>query len=456
MARCMEHRFFDLFFHSAPSTVDVESIRRQWLALQPPFRVDDWVLPLPVWAQRGYTETGAGAWEILRRDLRGVEATRPVCIYVHVPFCSSKCGFCDSYSFKLGRQQAQHSAEYVELLEREMRLWSQQGNLGRRPVTTVHLGGGTPSFIGVGPLARIIEGCTRRFATSPQTEWALESTVTHLSPDMLACLHAAGFRRLHLGVQTLEDPVRRHIGRRQLAANVLAKTAEIVALGWVVSVDLLCGLPDQTLSGFLDGLQALCEVGVHGFSLYELLIYPQNRKWAERYGLTHRSHLPSYWMFQAGASCLETQGYRKNLFNHWANAADQNLYFTFPARGEDLLALGAIADGVWGDFHYRHPRYGPYRRSVSDDFPALEGGVRRNALENRLHPLTTALLAGNIPPALAPAFEVSLPGSDLTLLEWWIDLALLERHHDGHLCLTANGSWFVGNMISQLATLYGS
>jgi oxygen-independent coproporphyrinogen-3 oxidase len=334
----------------------------------------------------------------------------------------------------------------------EMRLWSQQGALDQRPVTTVHLGGGTPSFIGVKAFRRIVENCAQHFAVSPRTEWALESTVTHLPPDMLACLHELGFRRLHVGVQSLQDPVRRCIGRRQPAARVLDKVAETIALGWVVSVDLICGLPGQTLAGFLDGIQALSDAGVHGFSLYELLIYPQNRKWAARHGLVEREHLPNYLMFQAGASYLEALGYRKSLFNHWANEQDQNLYFTFPTRGEDLLALGAIADGVLGDFHYRHPRYNDYRHGVSEAFPALEGGVRRNALENRLHPLTTALLAGGIPAALAPSFELELPGSDETLLGWWQDAALLENR-DKRLRLTANGSWFVGNMISQLLTL---
>jgi oxygen-independent coproporphyrinogen-3 oxidase len=274
---------------------------------------------------------------------------------------------------------------------------------------------------------------------------------------MLACLHELGFRRLHIGVQSLEDPVRRHIGRRQSAASVLSKTAEVIEMGWVVSVDLLCGLPDQSLEGFLEGIRVLCEIGVHGFSLYELLIYPQNRKWAERFGLLDREHLGNYWMFQAGASYLKALGYIKNLFNHWADERDENLYFTFPSRSEDLLALGTIADGVFGDYHYRHPTYNRYRQRVSGVFPALEGGTRRNALENRLHPLTTAILAGSIPPTLAPAFELRLPGSGGTLLERWLDLDLLEEGaQDGHLCLTANGSWFAGNMISQLAALYDS
>jgi coproporphyrinogen III oxidase-like Fe-S oxidoreductase len=449
----MAMQCFDEFFRAAPPEVDVEGIRRRWRALKPPYQVDNWTLPLPVWAKRGYSETGAEAWDILHHQLYASTALRPFCVYLHVPFCSSKCGFCDSYSFKLGRRKSEHIDEYVGLLEQELEVWSQRGNLSQRPVRTVHFGGGTPSFMGVGPFSRIVTRCKEQLAVTPETEWALESTVTHLGAEMLACLHELGFRRLHVGVQSLEDLVRKHIGRRQTAAKALAKIAEIVGMGWVVSVDLICGLPDQTLGGFLEGIKRLWKAGVHGFSLYELLIYPQNRKWAERYGLTERTHLANYWVFQAGASYLGALGYKKNLFNHWANGRDENLYFTFPTRGEDLLALGAIADGVFGDYHYRHVGYSRYRRIASEQFPGLEGGTRRNSLENALHPLTTAILAGGLPPALAPALETIGPDGGESLLQRWLELELIEEQ-GGHLYLTPSGSWFAGNMVSELVARF--
>jgi coproporphyrinogen III oxidase-like Fe-S oxidoreductase len=426
------------------------------MALKPPYNVDDRILPLPVWAQRPYTERGKQAWQILCQDLNNFPADKPFCIYIHSPFCASKCGFCDSYSFRLGSHRAERISDYIGKVIAEMRLWSEQGNLARRPVSTVHFGGGTPTFLGEEPFRSLIENCVARFATSPNTEWALESTVSDLSTEMLGRLYDWGFRRLHLGVQSLEDVVRQEMGRKSSAAQALAKTTEAIEMGWVVSVDLICGLPGQTLAGFIGGIKALWQLGVHGFSLYELLIYPQNRKWAERHGLTKRGHLMNYWMFQAGAGYLETLGYKKNLFNHWANPKDQNVYFTFPTRGEDLLAIGTIADGVFGDYHYRHPRYQDYLTLMRDDFPALEGGLRRNVLENRLHLLATAILAGSIPLASVPALEVGGLDSD-TILQRWIDLALVEKNtRECALSLTTNGSWFTGNMVSELASAYKS
>ena len=369
-----------------------------------------------------------------------------MCIYFHIPFCDAKCGFCDSYSFKLGGRRTQHVDTYIEMLCGEMALWRRQGDLETRPVSTVHFGGGTPTFLDPAELTRIVDTCARTFAITDTTEWALESTAAGLTSSMFACLHALGFRRLHIGVQSMEDAVRSVIGRRTAADYVVRTIDAALALGWIVSVDLICGLPGQTFAGFLAGISTLADLGVEGISLYELLIYPQNRHWAERHLLTSRSHLPNYVYFQAGGQLLEQRGYHKNLFNHWAKGRDDNRYFTFPARGEDLLALGTIADGVFGDYHYRHPRYQSYRQGWTAEFPALEGGLRRNPWENRVWPLVTALLAGCIPARLPGAV---LGGAGDQLLADWTDNGLLTAAGDSYM-LSGSGSWFVGNMLRML------
>jgi len=257
---------------------------------------------------------------------------------------------------------------------------------------------------------------------------------------MIQTMHEAGYRRLHLGVQSLQDDVRQAIGRRNPAEKVIGKIEETMALGWIVSVDMICGLPNQTLTGFMDNIQTLIDMGIHGVSVYELLIYPQNKRWAIAHQLDNPSrHEPNFWMFMAGATLLEQWGYRKNLFNHWADEADKNIYFTFPTRGEDLLAVGTIADGVFGDYQYRHPRYADY---MAHGLPALEGGLRHNAYEKRLSPYITQVLSAR----LSSQFASALPH----LIERWHKHALIRPMGDGGYELTASGAWFAGNMIAEL------
>jgi anaerobilin synthase len=439
--------------HPSLRDLDTDFIRAQWQALAPPYDVERWRIPLPVWATRAYDDDdGPGAWRVLREDLLSKPASHPMCIYIHVPFCSSKCSFCDCYSFALPPRHEEHKKRYVRLLCEELALWAAQGNLGSRPVSTVHLGGGTPTYLGPELLTVLAEACRSNFNTGQHTEWALESTVEGLSPAMIGTMQELGFDRLHIGVQSLEDPVRQLIGRRRPAGEVLAKIDETLRLDWTVSVDMVSGLPLQTIPSFRRDISTLIAAGVNGVSLYELLIYPQNQRWARQQGFDDRSHLPNYLMFQVAAAVLDAAGYRKNTFNHWADERDSNRYFTFPTRGEDCLAVGTIADGVFGDYHFRHPRYAAYLRSATPLTPGLDGGLRRTAAESEMQPVTTAILSGRIPAQLAP--RLRRRADKTPLAQRWIDLGLVAQDDDGGLQLLTNGSWFAGNMIQDYASLY--
>lgn len=441
---------FDDFFSHLPEAIHADKIRKEWTSLAPVYDIERWQLPLPVWAKRPYEHNGLDAWKAARQAAADSRSDQPMCIYIHIPFCTSKCGFCDSYSFKLGNHTDSRVKDYAERICKELRLWSAQGGLTERPVTSVHLGGGTPTFLDTKSLERLAACIRNAFNITNETEWALESTVQSLTPSMTACLHDLGFRRLHVGVQSLEAVTRAAIGRRQSPAEALECIVRHKVMGWVVSVDLVCGLPEQTMTGWLAGIQALAECGTDGFSLYELLIYPQNREWAKRHHLLERSHLANYFLFQAGGNMLSALGCRKNLFNHWANDRDKNIYFTHPIRGEDLLAVGTIADGVFGNYHYRHPRYAAYLRSTGGGLPGLEGGLFENPLEQKNKPLVTAVLSNRIAPSLAAELNArKMDGS--SLLERWLAHALIESSGGGYQ-LTNNGAWLAGNMIGEISS----
>ncbi|MBN1139347.1 MAG: radical SAM protein [Anaerolineae bacterium] len=429
----------------APPEVDVEAIRGEWLALRPPYDISHRHLPLPAWARRPFTDSGPEAWQILCRDVPTIDPNRAFCIYLHIPFCRQRCRFCDCYSFRLAAHRERHVEGYLDLLAREVRLWNQLGTLAARPVSTIHLGGGTPTFLDIKALARLVELFRASFAVQPATEWALESTAAELAPEMLSGLDALGLTRLHVGVQTLDDPIRHALNRQTQGGVALDRIARAIERGWIVSVDLICGLPGQTLDSLTNDIRVLAAAGVNGFSIYELQLSSRNHRFAREHGLVHRDRQVNYFFVQAAAHLLRALGYRKTLFNHFADERDTNLYFTFPERGEDCLALGTIADGVFGDYHYRHPEYAAYTRTVSEGFPGLQGGLRRNEVENRLQPLITALMTGRVSPSMID----DLAGPSLRAR--WQELALLYPEPAGsHLCLTGNGSWFVGNMISEL------
>lgn len=440
----MAQKLFETFLAELPPEIDHDCIRRDWLALSSHYDIEQRHLPIPVWARRPLEHNGREAWDILQADVSQMDKNRAYCIYIHVPFCARRCRFCDCYAFKLGAGHEDHFTQYVDKLIDEMRLWSQLGTLNERRVSTIHLGGGTPTFLPPKEFHRLINACSEFFATDSQTEWALESTSGQMTDAMFAVMDELGFTRLHMGIQSLEDAVRDCIHRQEPANAVITKISKAIALGWVVSVDMIAGLPNQTLSGLLDDIELLADIGVDGFSLYELQTSFRNRRFAEDYGLQNESRLKKYLMLQAVGQRLKTLTYRKTLFNHYARERDMNLYFSFPERDEDCLALGTIADGVFGDYHYRHPEYAAYCRTIDKDFPALQGGLRRNPLENQLQDLTTALLSGHIPENIL--HEAVSPA----LVEQWQRSHLLQYNSDNSTYdLTGNGSWLIGNMMSQ-------
>jgi len=115
--------------------------------------------------------------------------------------------------------------------------------------------------------------------------------------------------------------------------------------------------------------------------------------------------------------------------------------------------MGTIADGVIDDYHYRHPRYADYMRSTQPDFPGLEGGLRKNACEQRMHPVVTAILSAQIQVDLLYKQRISPPGGVERMIDNWLENRLVEPVGDGALRLTASGSWFAGNMIADYSSL---
>ncbi len=450
MGESVERQSFDDFFLAAPPQIDREAIGQAWQAFQPDYRLEDRHLPLPVWARRPITDSGERAWSHLQRDIAQSDPQKAFCIYIHIPFCSRRCDYCDCYSFPLKRHREKHITEFADALIREIDQWGQIRKLRQRPVSTVHFGGGTPTFLDPPTFAQIVDACRGTFHTDdPPTEWALETTTAELTPEISERLVDIGFTRLHIGIQTLDDGIRESLGRLESGEAALNKIAAAVSQGWIASVDLIYGLPDQTIETVIEDIRLLEAASVDGFSLYELQQSPRNRAFIERHQLQDCDRAENYFLLHTASQTLSGLGYRKTLFNHYARERDTNLYFTFPERGEDCLALGPIADGMFGDYHYRHPPYREYMRGADRGIPVLAGGMRRAEDESRLRPLETAILSARLKKSL---FDAVL-GEDQAngLFEHWLDMRFVAANPGtGDYHLQTNGSWFTSQMMDQL------
>lgn len=178
-------------------------------------------------------------------------APGPAGIYLHFPFCARRCSYCD-FPTVVGRSD--HIAFYLRALEQEIARF--QPELPRQ-VDTVYLGGGTPSLMAPGDVARLLEAIEQRFDLSEDREVTLECNPETVDGNKLAAFRASGVTRVGIGVQSLDDAVldragRTHDGRRALRA---ARQAREVG-GLQLSVDLIAGLPGERLQHWSAALDA--------------------------------------------------------------------------------------------------------------------------------------------------------------------------------------------------------
>ena len=407
-------------------------------------------MPRPLWAVRPYDHNGIEAWEKISEIQFSYRHNDPYCIYIHIPFCRSRCGYCDCYAFPLTKNEQRHIQQYTDALVQEIEMWGAQESLKERMVSTVHFGGGTPLMLGPMNLNRIISALKRNFCISGETELAFETTSSMLTEEIFITLNQMGFTRIHIGVQSLQEDVRKKIGRLESPEIVLEKIRFAVRCGWIVSTDVIIGLPCYGIHGILSDLNSLVECGVEGFSIYELVQSPRNRLFFNQFHLTDQPILDKFIMFQTAFQHLQKNGFENNLYNHLSKGKDKNEYFTSPSRHEDLLGIGTIADGYFGNFQYRHNTYLPYLKSISAKNPGLEGGLVRSAVEDVYRQLEVEIRSGKPDPLVFAANMGNEKAMDL--FAKWIRLKMIRVDLSGDSCtLTPNGAWFIGRLLSEAA-----
>ena len=206
-----------------------------------------------------------------------VAATKALGIYIHVPFCRSKCQYCDFYSLG-GSRDKNMTDRYMQALASHFK---EAGALAKEyEVDTVYFGGGTPSFYGAAGLVRIFNELQRRFNISPDAEITFEANPDSVALPMLQTLHNEGFNRMSLGVQNDEDEVLKKLGRPHTYDQAIHAVRQARQAGFQnVSLDLMYGLPNQTFEQWKQTLTHVMDLEPDHLSCYGLKIEPGTPMW---------------------------------------------------------------------------------------------------------------------------------------------------------------------------------
>ena len=195
---------------------------------------------------------------------------QPLSLYVHVPFCLSKCPYCDFNTYQ-GMEHAM--APYVEAAMEEADLWGER--LGNPPATTVFFGGGTPSYLKGEQLGRLMSTLLAAFPLVEGAEVTAEANPGDLDDAKLAALLQTGINRLSIGVQSTDDALLEMLGRRHTALEAASAYGRARVAGFRnVSLDLMFGLPHQSMEQWRASVQNVVELVPEHLSLYGLTLEP--------------------------------------------------------------------------------------------------------------------------------------------------------------------------------------
>lgn len=380
----------------------------------------------------------------------------PLSLYVHLPFCRSQCFYCACNVIITRRKGA--AAEYLDLLEREADLVAAALG-GKRPVTQLHLGGGTPTYLTVDELRRLHALLAARFDLTAGEELSVEVDPRATTVEQLQALAALGWNRASFGVQDFDPVVQVAVNRVQSVEQTAALVRAARAAGFRgINVDLIYGLPLQEVASFARTLDAVLALRPDRVALYSYAHVPWMRPAQTSFEKKGR-RLPSaeekLALFEAAVRAFVGAGYVQLGMDHFARPDDElavalsrgTLHRNFQGytvrRAEALVGLGvsSISD-VAGVFAQNEKELDAYRAALdAGHLPTARGWTRTPDDERRREVILAIMTGAALPPETLAAF----PAERARLLELQDD-GLVVLTPEGGLELTPLGRLFVRNV----------
>lgn len=273
-------------------------------------------------------------------------------LYIHVPFCKSKCRYCDFCSFPNPKEDRIDA--YLGALCREIQSYGQEDHpyfeaARTRTVDTVYFGGGTPTLLSTDRLSRVMTAIKRVFSIADDAEITAECNPATADLAYFQALRATGFNRLSIGAQSMHDGELRRLGRLHTADDVRKTVADAREAGFRnVSLDLMFGIPEQTRGSLSDTILAAAALSPEHLSVYGLQIEEGT------YFARHRDELPfpdedtEYGMFMQTIPTLKDHGLSQYEISNFARPGFESRHNLRYWNRLDYLGLGLAAHSCMG------------------------------------------------------------------------------------------------------------
>lgn len=288
-------------------------------------------------------------------------------VYVHIPFCRRKCFYCDFPSYA---GEERWMSRYREALCREI---AAQGCccLQEGAVRTVYIGGGTPTALAADDLLAVICALRESFRLTGTEEFTVEANPGTVDAKLLERLREAGVNRLSFGVQSFSNALLSAIGRIHTAWEAEDAVRMAQKAGFRVSLDLMYGLPGQTLSDLKDSVARAAALGIGHISVYGLVV--EDGTPFARMEEAGRLHLPTDDecgdMYDYITAELPRLGYRRYEISNYAKAGEESRHNLAYWQDVSYIGLGAAAHSYW------HGRRTENEQDLCRYIACIEGGL---------------------------------------------------------------------------------
>lgn len=364
--------------------------------------------------------------------------------YIHIPFCETRCLYCGFYA---NPSRKDDRKAYTRALIREMEADHETLAVQSSPIHAVYLGGGTPTALEPEELKSILLAVKKYLPLANDCEITVEGRILNFGEDKIdACLEG-GANRFSLGVQTFDSNIRKKLGRRESRDKIL-KRLEVLKKkdNAAVIIDLIFGLPGQTMETWEDDINTFFELDLDGIDLYQLIQFKggllekaaENGKVSAMADMAQRSE-----MFARGVEIMTKARYRRLSISHWGRTfRERNLYNLFMKQKAHCLAYGSGAGGnLFGHMYFLDGNLKSYLASAGSHKP-ITMMMAPSKHETLIKKIAGELELGRIDLAkTGESLSLDLETIYAPLLAQWEKAGLIE-YKEGWVTLTLAGEFW--------------
>ena len=359
-------------------------------------------------------------------------------VYIHIPFCRSKCYYCDFFSEKAKEEDFD---KYTALLKERIKYW---GNISKETVSSVYIGGGTPSILGAERLCDILTAVEKSFKVSSEAEITVEVNPESGKSLDFNKLRKVGFNRISIGMQSSHESELKALGRIHSPEDVRITVKAAKDGGFKnISLDIMMGIPNQTLTSLKKSIDFCAFCGVTHVSSYILKIEPGTKLYSEKEKLSLPSEDETAELYLSAVDYLERLGYNQYEISNFAVPTFESRHNTLYWKCGEYIGIGPSAHSF-----YKGKRF-HYERDIKQfaENITVEDGTGGNEEEYIM--LSLRLKTGLVFKEYEERYNKVLSPVFKSKIKKYTETGFLEGD-DNHVCFTPKGFLVSNSIICDL------